>query len=216
MSESGLVYIGCGWGKTAERRWACHLRSALRDTHCGSPLLAEKIRDGEVFTLEVLERGSGTRAEAFTREEHHLHVELAERFDAVLNRNLQPTRPGFNPSHPATRAKLRDAAARRWADPEQRVLAAEAARIRSNRPEHLERMRTDNPSRYVTAEVRAEINRKNRGKVRSEESRARYAAASREVWARSSREPTYCSCGAGPFRGPRAVQVHQRWKHREN
>lgn len=216
VSECGLVYVGCSWGRTAEQRWACHLRAATRGAHCGSPLVAEKIRAGVVFILEVLEVGEADRDSAYRREEHFIGVELERCFDAVLNRNLQPTKPGFNPTHPETRAKMRASATRRWKDPDQHERASRAAVKRSNHPEHLRRMRESNPVKFLTPEKRAEITRKITGKKRTIEARERYSQASRTRWAEASREPINCACGAGPFRGPRALATHRGRKHKES
>lgn len=179
---SGLVYIGCAWGKTAEQRWKCHQRGARNGTHCGSPLLAEKIRNGAAFTLEILECGRAERFDAYRREEHFLNVELNRSPDNVLNRNLQPSIPGSNPQHPETRAKIGAASKVRMNLPENVERTRQTAREVSSRPEHLARMRNDNPAKYITPEKRAEITKKITGRKRSDESRRRYSEASKKRW----------------------------------
>jgi hypothetical protein len=57
-----------------------------------------------------------------------------------------------------------------------------------NRPEQKQRMRENNPGRFVSAEAKAEIVRKNRGKKRTPEQRARLSAAVKQSWVRRKAE----------------------------
>lgn len=61
------------------------------------------------------------------------------------------------------------------------------------------------------AEVREKIAAAQRGRVFTDEHRAKL----REARAVEDRTPTPCSCGAGPFQGPRALANHRAHKHRE-
>jgi hypothetical protein len=59
-------------------------------------------------------------------------------------------------------------------------------------------------------EVREKIAAAQRGRVFTEEHRAKLRAAR----AAEDRTPTPCPCGAGPFQGPRALSNHRAHKHR--
>lgn len=59
-------------------------------------------------------------------------------------------------------------------------------------------------------EVREKIAAAQRGRVFTEEHRARLRAAR----ATEDRTPTPCPCGAGPFQGPRALANHRAHRHR--
>lgn len=173
------IYVGSAWGRTAAQRWNLH-----RTGRGAAPALWAAIRAGVMFTLVVVESSTGTLAEARVREQHHLDAAVRLGTHKVLNLNMRPSDPGSNPTSPEVRAKLSAAARRRrGADPAERERRSRVAKELSNRPERLEKMRTDNPVRFLTPEKRAEITAKITGKTRSEESRRRYSEAARRRWA---------------------------------
>jgi hypothetical protein len=114
-------------------------------------------------------------------------------------------------SDPTYAQRIAEAGRRRFADPEERRKASEAGKAAHARdPERRRRVGAQATERFQDPQERARLSQRLQAVYEDPALRARVGAAVSAARAKEDKSPLMCPiCGKGPFKGPRALRLHQ-------